>query len=181
MGLNEHVDVRIVHQDRDGVPHERQIIRPAHRPHRRAADLRVRVFEQLQQPLGLTDEFRAIAQLNFLDDRLLHVQKLVGVEFGELIEQFIERTGRPAPETEADPAVEAELGDLLFTVVNLARFVNVDPELALRGATARFRERVERAEELAAEAGQNWAELDLDGQERWYEHAKATLGRPPER
>ena len=86
------------------------------------------------------------------------------------------RAGRPAPETGADPAVEAELGDLLFTVVNLARFVNVDPELALRGATARFRERVERAEALAAEAGEDWTELDLDGQERWYERAKAALG-----
>ena len=53
--------------------------------------------------------------------------------------------------------VEAELGDLLFTVVNLARFVNVDPELALRATTGRFRERVELAERLAAEAGETWA------------------------
>jgi MazG family protein len=97
----------------------------------------------------------------------------------ELDEVLVEldRAGRPAPETEPDPAVEAELGDLLFTVVNLARFVNVDPELALRGATDRFRERVERAEQLAADAGEDWARLDLDGQERWYERAKATLRR----
>ena len=46
---------------------------------------------------------------------------------------------------------------------------------ALRGATARFRERVELAERLAADAGETWAELDLDGQERWYEAAKAAL------
>jgi nucleoside triphosphate diphosphatase len=91
--------------------------------------------------------------------------------FGELA-----RAGRPAPETEPDPAVEAEVGDLLFTVVNLARFVNVDPELALRGATGRFRARVDLAERLAAEAGETWTELDLDGQERWYEQAKAVLG-----
>ena len=48
------------------------------------------------------------------------------------------RTGRPRPETEPDRRVEAELGDLLFTIVNLARFVNVDPELALRTTTQRF-------------------------------------------
>ena len=79
----------------------------------------------------------------------------------------------PHPRPSPTARVEAELGDLLFTVVNLARFVNVDPELALRATTGRFRGRVELAERLAAEAGETWAELDLDGQERWYERAKA--------
>ena len=95
-------------------------------------------------------------------------------ELDELLAE-LERAGRPAPETEPDRGVEAELGDLLFTVVNLSRFVNVDPELALRGATGRFRARVELAERLAADAGESWADLDLDGQERWYQRAKAAL------
>ena len=95
-------------------------------------------------------------------------------ELDELLVE-LDRAGRPAPETEPDRHVEAELGDLLFTVVNLARFVNVDPELALRRTTVRFQERVELAERLAAEAGETWAELDLEGQERWYERAKASL------
>ena len=96
-------------------------------------------------------------------------------ELDELLVE-IDRTGRPAPETEPDARVEAELGDLLFSVVNVARFVNVDPELALRAATGRSRERIELASRMAAEAGETWAELDLDGQERWYEQAKAALG-----
>ena len=96
-------------------------------------------------------------------------------ELEELVVE-IERAGRPAPETEPDVRVQDELGDLLFTVVNLARFLNVDPELALRHATHRSRERIELAERLAAEAGEAWTELDLDGQERWYEQAKAALG-----
>ena len=87
----------------------------------------------------------------------------------------IDRAGRPAPETEADPAVFDELGDLLFTVVNLARLVNVDPELALRGTNKRFVERVELAEHLAAAEGERWAELSLDAQEAWYTRAKAHL------
>ena len=95
-------------------------------------------------------------------------------ELDELLAE-IARAGRPAPETEPDPRVAAELGDLLFSVVNVARFVNVDPELALRAATRRSRARIELAERLAAEAGETWVELDLDGQERWYEEAKAAL------
>ena len=96
-------------------------------------------------------------------------------ELDELLVE-LDRAGRPAAETEPDERVEAELGDLLFSVVNVARFVNVDPELALRAATGRSRERIELANRLAAEAGETWAELDLDGQERWYQQAKAALG-----
>ena len=92
------------------------------------------------------------------------------------IEAELARTGRPAPETEADPRVFDELGDLLFTVVNVARVANVDPELALRATSRRFVERVELAERLAAEHGQTWAELDLDAQEAWYVRAKDQLG-----
>jgi MazG family protein len=85
------------------------------------------------------------------------------------------RAGRPAPETEADQGVFNEIGDLLFTVVNVARLANVDPELALRATSSRFVDRVELAEELAAEAGESWAELDLDAQEEWYARAKRRL------
>jgi len=95
-------------------------------------------------------------------------------EIGE-IEVELARAGRPAPETEADPEVFAELGDLLFTVVNVARVVNVDPELALRATSRRFVARVELAEQLAAEAGETWVDLDLDAQEGWYARAKAQL------
>jgi XTP/dITP diphosphohydrolase/tetrapyrrole methylase family protein/MazG family protein/ATP diphosphatase len=96
-------------------------------------------------------------------------------ELGEL-EAEIERTGEPRPETEPDAKVEHEVGDLLFTVVNLARRLNVDPELALRGTNARFVERVERAEGLARARGETWAELPLVEQDRYYDLAKKETG-----
>jgi MazG family protein len=95
------------------------------------------------------------------------------------IEVEVVRSGRPTPETEGDPRVFDELGDLLFTVVNLARVVNVDPELALRATTGRFVARVQLAEKLAAGAGETWADLGLDEQERWYVRAKAQLATAP--
>jgi uncharacterized protein YabN with tetrapyrrole methylase and pyrophosphatase domain len=95
-------------------------------------------------------------------------------ELGEL-EEAIARAGIPAPETEPDAAVDHELGDLLFTVVNVARRLNVDPELALRGTTRRFTSRVELAADLARDAGDDWRYLDLDAQDAYYERAKERL------
>src|SRR6478735_8025023 len=61
----------------------------------------------------------------------------------------------------ADGAEQAfhELGDVLFAAVNVARKLHVDPELALRSASTRFRGRVEAAEQLAAQAGAAWNDL----------------------
>ena len=95
-------------------------------------------------------------------------------ELGELEEAF-DAAGTPAPETEPDAAVFGEVGDLLFTVVNVARKLNVDPELALRATTLRFVERVELAERIAGDAGVHWTDLDLEMQDRYYELAKEQL------
>jgi MazG family protein len=66
-----------------------------------------------------------------------------------------------------------ELGDVLFAAVNVARKLDVDPELELRAAAKRFRARVETAEALAAAAGEDWIELPLDEQDRYFDDAKA--------
>jgi MazG family protein len=78
----------------------------------------------------------------------------------------------PAAETEPEARVASELGDVLFAAVNVARRLNVDPEIELRAATKRFRARVERAAELAAADGKNWTELPLDEQDAYYDKAK---------
>ncbi|MGH3024639.1 MAG: nucleoside triphosphate pyrophosphohydrolase [Gaiellaceae bacterium] len=83
--------------------------------------------------------------------------------------------GMPAAETEPPERVVAEIGDLLFTAVNLARALNVDPELALRATSGRFVERVERAVALAEEDGRDWRALELEEQDRYYRLAKEAL------
>ena len=95
-------------------------------------------------------------------------------ELAEL-EEASSRAGEPAPETEPDRDVFDELGDVLFTVVNVARRLNVDPELALRATTRRFTARVETAVDLAESDGVDWRRLDLDAQDAYYERAKKAL------
>jgi len=91
-------------------------------------------------------------------------------ELGELRLELPE--GDPPQEVEPDRRVAAELGDVLFALVNVARRLNVDPELELRAATKRFRARVETAEALAAADGRDWVALPLDKQDAYYDLAK---------
>jgi uncharacterized protein YabN with tetrapyrrole methylase and pyrophosphatase domain len=90
----------------------------------------------------------------------------------ELRELRAELRGDPAPETPPDPRQAAELGDVLFAAVNVARRLNVDPELELRRASQRFVERVEEAERLAEAAGERWTDLPVAAQDRYFDLAK---------
>ncbi len=95
-------------------------------------------------------------------------------ELSEL-EDALAAGGTTIPETEPDAAVFGEVGDLLFTIANVARKLNVDPELALRATSNRFVERVELAERIAEDAGDRWTNLDLEAQDRYYALAKEKL------
>jgi tetrapyrrole methylase family protein/MazG family protein len=68
----------------------------------------------------------------------------------------------------------AELGDLLFAVVNLARHLGLDPELALAGASDRFATRFRLMEEQAAVAGRPLGEHTLEELDALWERAKST-------
>jgi len=71
-----------------------------------------------------------------------------------------------------------ELGDLLFAVVNVARKLHVDPELALRSSADRFRARVDAGVELAASEGRSWNDLPPDEQLIYYARARLNEGGP---
>jgi MazG family protein len=95
-------------------------------------------------------------------------------ELHELKEALAE-VGEPQPETEPDPHVVEEVGDVLFAAVNVARRLNVDPELALRWMSDRFVARVERAEQLAAGEGKTFSELEVEQQDVYFDRAKEAL------
>ncbi len=76
--------------------------------------------------------------------------------------------GTAAEGEEARDARFHELGDVLFAAVNAARKLKVDPELALRAASERFRGRVEDAVALAARDGRDWEDLGPDAQLAYY-------------
>jgi tetrapyrrole methylase family protein/MazG family protein len=68
--------------------------------------------------------------------------------------------------------VHAEVGDLLFAMVNVARHLDIDPETALRSAVRKFRGRVEAVQALAIEKGQSVSDLSLDQLDELWEVVK---------
>jgi tetrapyrrole methylase family protein/MazG family protein len=73
-------------------------------------------------------------------------------------------------------AIAGEIGDLLFTMVNVARFLKVDPEDALRTMVARFSDRFRLLEELAARGDKPLTEMTIGELDKLWEAAKRTTG-----
>jgi uncharacterized protein YabN with tetrapyrrole methylase and pyrophosphatase domain len=70
--------------------------------------------------------------------------------------------------------LQDEVGDLLFTVVNLARYLEVDPESALRRTNRKFRRRFGHVEEQLRAEGKALGEASLEEMERHWQGAKET-------
>jgi MazG family protein len=114
-------------------------------------------------------------------DKISHKAAALGFEWPE-VDGVLAKVREEADElAEAraanDPErMEHELGDLLFTIVNLARFVKVDPEQALRRSSGRFRKRFAHVERSVAASGAEFSETPLDRLEEWWQEAKASEG-----
>src|SRR6202030_1218526 len=67
---------------------------------------------------------------------------------------------------------EEEVGDLLFVLVNLARFLGFDPEVALKHSNLKFKSRFQHMELDAARSGQRLAQLSKEELEVLWESAK---------
>jgi MazG family protein len=75
--------------------------------------------------------------------------------------------------------IEEETGDLLFAAANLARFLHVDPEIALKKANAKFVRRFHEMERLAAASGRKFADVPRAEKEELWNSAKNTELFPP--
>lgn len=93
-------------------------------------------------------------------------------------EKLEEEKAELLKETEtADPmAMEKEMGDLLFSVINLARFLDIDPESALERTNKKFIRRFQHMEEAVKAEGKLLTEMPLAEMEDYWQKAKAILG-----
>lgn len=82
------------------------------------------------------------------------------------------REGVVSPELQG--RLQDEVGDLLFTVVNLARYLDVDPETALRHTNRKFRRRFGHVERRMRASGKGLEEASLDEMEKHWQDAKGT-------
>jgi len=108
------------------------------------------------------------ARVGFDWDNIDDVFAKVEEEMGEFREAFI------AGNTEE---IEAEMGDLFFALVNIARFVEVNPDEALKKTIVRFAKRFRHIEERLAEKGKTMGDVSLDRMEVLWEEAKNLEGK----
>jgi len=106
---------------------------------------------------------RRAARIGFDWDSVEGVFDKMSEESGELREAVNAKDARRS---------EEEMGDLLFAAVNLARFLHIDPEIALKKANAKFSARFRRMEELAAKSGKALADVPREQMEGFWDAAK---------
>ena len=87
----------------------------------------------------------------------------------EKIEEELDEIDDAIDDGRSREAVDEEVGDLLFACANLARKLDIEPETALRRATAKFERRFRQVEKLAAERG---TLCDLDTYETLWQQVK---------
>jgi tetrapyrrole methylase family protein/MazG family protein len=96
--------------------------------------------------------------------------------FDKLHEEILEL--RRETELNNPAKLEEELGDILFASVNLARFLQVDPEIALKKANAKFLRRFQKMEALAFASGRSFEKLARPEKEALWDAAKRN-GKAP--
>jgi tetrapyrrole methylase family protein/MazG family protein len=110
---------------------------------------------------------RKIARAGFDWSSTGHVMEKVDEELQELKKAI----------SEGDPsAIEHELGDIFLALVNLARFLDIQPETAVMRANSRFERRFRQMEILASESGLSIETTDMATLDRLWTEAKKRVG-----
>jgi tetrapyrrole methylase family protein/MazG family protein len=120
--------------------------------------------------LGVPAALPALIQAQAYQERAARV----GFDWPEIagvLEKIAEEV-REVNQAEDAAALAAELGDLFFALVNLARWKNVDAESALRASNLRFKQRFGVIETAAGEQGRKVSDLSLDEMETLWQKAK---------
>lgn len=106
-------------------------------------------------------------------------EKVAGVGFDwERPEQVLEKVEEELAEFKAElkadnkTKMEAEFGDFLFSLINYARFIEVNPENALEKTNRKFKKRFEYIEDQARKNGNQIQDLSLAEMDRFWEEAK---------
>jgi tetrapyrrole methylase family protein/MazG family protein len=110
------------------------------------------------------------ARVGFDWSKLDEVLNKLDEEWNELKESWREAVRESGPKSRE--RVEEEFGDVLFSLVNLARFMKVEPEEALRKTISRFMKRFRYIEEQAERSSRELRDLTLEEMDRWWEEAK---------
>ena len=123
---------------------------------------------------GIPRELPALTYAQLMQDRVSRVgfewDDVSGV-LNKVVEEVNELKVAPSDEERAK-----EMGDLLFTIVNLARWLGIHAEDALRQANARFQGRYTTMESLASERGLDFPQLPLEEKEKLWQEAKGITG-----
>ncbi len=142
------------------------------RPARSFLDAVPRRLPALLEALRLS---RRAARVGLDWDRPQAVVDKLAEEITELQRLKPSRPARPGSRRQRQ--LEEEVGDLLFTIVSLARHLDVHPELALKRANAKFRDRVAAMEKQAAARGRKLETLPTEELEQLWQQAKSATRR----
>jgi len=123
---------------------------------------------------GVPNSLPALVKANRIQE------KVAGVGFDwEKPEQVFEKVREELEEMEAErvagnkQALEREMGDVFFSMVNYARFLGINPENALEYTNKKFIRRFQFLEEKAKEAGRTLHDMSLEEMDRYWEAAKS--------
>lgn len=109
-------------------------------------------------------------------------EKVKGIGFDwDNIEQVIEKVNEELEELKIEVdnnsnRIEEEFGDVLFSMINYARFIGIDPDTALEKTNRKFIKRFRKMEELLNHKKQKFDDMNLEQMNKYWEHAKGIVG-----